>query len=607
MSAYAANLLSPLCVAIPLMSAAVLAPFTKHCPRWVSSTVAAANALAVIAMCIALVCYTSQHGPIVHWMGGWRPKHDLAIGIGFSVDTMGAGLAAFVALLVFAATLYTWTKFDLAGTLFHSLLLAFLGAMCGYALTGDIFNMFVWFELMTAAAIALTAHKIEEAESIEGAINLAVTNTIAGFCVLLGIGLIYARTDALNFAQLGEILAQRPADALVLASFALIVAGFFVKGAVAPFHFWLDDAHAVAPTPICILFSGIMVQLALYGVARVYWTVFSGALSTQAHEIKALFVGVGIATALIGAIMAYAQRHLKRLLAFSTVSHSGMFVAALGLFSAAGIAGAAIFVVAHGLVKSALFVCAGNYLNRFRSLDENELTGKGANAPLNSALYLIGGLALAGMPPFAISAAKVLYDAAMTDRALLAVAGFMALASAIDAGAVLRSGLHVTFGIGKGQITGYSPREEASECDDPYLVRTPWTMLAAPVMLLAVAVWVGMSGTLWHGVERAAYAFVDRQYYAAAVLSGMHRMPAQAPFVLRTAQDVGVNLSVTAAAIVLALLGLFRRRFPQVLSSIFGPPLKQLRDLHSGIFTDYIAYMMFGIAAYTTYLVIAAR
>ncbi len=393
----------------------------------------------------------------------------------------------------------------------------------------------------------------------------------------------------------------------MLASFALIVAGFFVKGAVAPFHFWLDDAHAVAPTPICILFSGIMVQLALYGVARIYWTVFSGALSPQAHEIKALFIGVGIATAFAGAIMAYAQRHLKRLLAFSTVSHSGMFVAALGLFSAAGVAGAALFVLAHGLIKSALFVCAGNYLNRFRSLDENELCGKGARAPLNSALYLIGGLALAGMPPFAISAAKVLYDAAMKDRALFAVAAFMAFASAIDAGAVLRSGLHVTFGIGKGQITGLSPREEEPECRDDFLERTPWTMLAAPVMLLAVAVWVGMSGMFWHGVERAAYAFVDRQYYVAAVLNGVHRMLPQAPFQPRTAQDVSINLGVTAAAIVAALLGLFRHRVPRVLSPILGPPLKLLRDLHSGIFTDYIAYMMFGIAAYATYLVIAAR
>jgi multicomponent Na+:H+ antiporter subunit D len=607
MTASTATILAPLCVAVPLLSAAVLAPFTKLMPRRLSSTIAAVASLGVCAMAIALVLYTVGRGPIVHWFGGWTPHHDLAIGISFSFDTMGAGLAAFIALLVFAATIYTWSKFDLVGTLFHSLLMAFLGSMCGYALTGDVFNMFVWFELMSAAAIALTAHKIEEAESIEGAINLAVTNTIAGFMVLLGIGLLYGRTDALNLAQLGEIVAQRPADALILASFALIVTGYFVKGAVAPFHFWLDDAHAVAPTPICILFSGIMVQVALYGVARVYWTVFSGALSPHAHELKALFLGVGVATALIGAIMAYAQRHLKRLLAFSTVSHSGMFVAAMGLFDASAAAAAALFIVAHGLIKSALFVCAGNYLNRFRSLDEQVLGGKGRSAPLNSALFIIGGLALAGMPPFAISAAKVLYDAAMKDHALFAIAGVMAFASALDAGAVLRAGLHVTFNIGKGQITGYSPREEEPECDGPRLERTPWTMLAVPIVLLAIAVWVGMSGVFWHGIERAAHAFVDREYYVGAVLHNVRRALPAAPFEPRTAQDIAINLGVTAAAVIAAFLGLFRDHIPQMLSPIFGPPLKALRGLHSGIFSDYVAYMMFGVAAYTVYMVVAAR
>jgi multicomponent Na+:H+ antiporter subunit D len=607
MSAATANVFAPLCLAVPLLAAALLAPFTKHMPRWLSSCIAAGASLAVVGMSIALVLYTSAHGPVVHWMGGWTPRHELAIGISFSVDAMGAGLSAFIALLVFSATVYAWMKFDLVGTLFHSLLMAFLGAMCGYALTGDLFNMFVWFELMSAAAIALTAHKIEEAEAIEGAVNLAVTNTIAGFMVLLGIGLLYGRTDALNLAQLGQVVAQRPPDALILASFALIVCGYFVKGAVVPFHFWLDDAHAVAPTPICILFSGIMVQVALYGVTRIYWTVYSPALSPHAHEIKVLFLGVGIATALIGAIMAYAQRHLKRLLAFSTVSHSGMFVAAIGLFDATGVAAAALFVLAHGLIKSGLFVCAGNYLNRFRSLDENVLGGKGREAPLNSALFLLGGLALAGMPPFAISAAKVLYDASMKDHTLFSVAAFMAFASALDAGAVLRAGIHVTWGIGKGQRTGYSPREEEPECDGDRLEKTPWTMLAVPALLLAIAVWVGMSGVLWHGIERAAHAFVDREYYVAAVLHNVTRALPAAPWEPRTAQDIAINLSVTAAAIVFAFLGLFRDHVPQMLRPIFGPPLKQLRGLHSGIYTDYVAYMMFGIAAYSLYLVVAAR
>ncbi len=211
------------------------------------------------------------------------------------------------------------------------------------------------------------------------------------------------------------------------------------------------------------------------------------------------------------------------------------------------------------------------------------------------------------MPPFAISAAKVLYDAAMKDRALFAVAGFMAFASAIDAGAVLRAGLHVTFGIGKAQITGQSPREEEPECQGERVERTPWTMLAVPILLLGIAVWIGMSGTIWHAVSRAALAFVDRQYYVAAVLHNVARPLPAAPFEPRTAQDIAINLSVTAAAIVAAFAGLFRDHIPQMISPIFKPPLRLLRDLHSGIFTDYVAYMIFGIAAFAVYLVVAAR
>ncbi len=607
MTAAQVSALAPLCVAIPLMAAAFIAPFTKMLPRSFGCVVATLTTLCVFGMACVLTAYTSQHGIVVHWMGGWTPKHMLAIGISFSVDTMNAGLTAFVALLVLAAIVYTWTKFDLVGTLFHSLLLAFLAAMCGYALTGDLFNMFVWFELMTAAAIALTSHKIEEAASIEGAINLAITNAIAGFVVLLGIGFIYARTDALNLAQIGVIVSQRPADSLVIVAFALILTGYFVKGAVAPFHFWLDDAHAVAPTPVCVLFSGIMVQLALYGVARIYWTVFAGVLAPHSESIKALFLGVGAVTAIAGAIMAFAQRHLKRLLAFSTVSHSGMFVAVLGLTGAAGVAAAAMFVLAHGLIKSALFICAGNYLNRFRSLDEQMLGGRGRAAIANSVLFLIGGIALAGLPPFAVSAAKVLYDSAMKDHALFFMAIVMGFASALDAGAVLRAGIHVTFGIGKGQETGASPRWEECECDADNLQRTPLTMLLPAAVLLSIAIWAGLSAPLSHEIQRAAAAFVDRQSYVAAVLQNSPRALPAVAAIHPEPGDIAFNLIVSLAAVIAAFAGLYRDHIPQHLAPIFGPPLRALRNLHSGIFCDYVAYTMIGIAGYGAWLLISMR
>src|SRR5205085_9873378 len=222
---------------------------------------------------------------------------------------------------------FSWRYFeDDPGHRFSILMLVFLAAMVGFSLSGDLFNMFVFFELMGTAAYALTGYKIEATSPLQGALNFAVSNSVGGYSILLGIGLLYARTGALNLAQIGNTLAGHRPDGLVITAFTLIVVGLFVKAAVVPFHFWLADAHAVAPTPVCVLFSGVMVQLGLYGVARIYWTVFDGAFAPHAVSLSHVLLGLGALTAVVGAVMCFFQQHLKRLLAFSTVSHMGLFL-----------------------------------------------------------------------------------------------------------------------------------------------------------------------------------------------------------------------------------------------------------------------------------------
>src|ERR1043166_7482990 len=165
------------------------------------------------------------------------------------------------------------------------LMLVFLAAMVGFALSSDLFNMFVFFELMSTAAFALTGYRVEQRAVLQGAINFAVVNGLAAFFRLGGIALVYGRTGALNLAQIGQVLSRHSADGLVVVAFAMIVVGLLTKAGAVPFHFWLSDAYAVAPAPVCILFAGVMSDLGLHAVGRVYWVAFSGALGGHAAAV----------------------------------------------------------------------------------------------------------------------------------------------------------------------------------------------------------------------------------------------------------------------------------------------------------------------------------
>ena len=607
------DILVPLPVAIPLITAGALTATAPFLGKRIDDLAGIAAASATTVVCLLLVVHGADHR-IAYWFGGWEPRNGAALGVSFTVDALGAGLAALACTLVTASLVFSWRYFDEVGTLFHVLMLVFLAGLCGFALSGDLFNMFVWFELMGASAYALTGYRVEEAGSLQGAINFAVTNTLGAFCLLIGIGLFYGRTGALNLAQLGQTLAHHRPDGLVVVAFTLVTAGFLVKGAVVPFHFWLPDAHAVAPTPVCVLFSGVMVELGLYGVARVYWTVFEGVPGAHGGDFKAILVGLGVVTAVLGALMCFLQRHIKRLLAYSTISHAGLFLIGIAVLTPQALGGSAVFIAAHGLLKGALFLCVGILLNRLKSVDELTLHGRGRRSWITGVFFTLAAVGLAAPPPFGTFLGKSLLDEASLHGGYAWVPPLVAAVSIVSVGAILRVAGRVFLGLGPAQDALLSPEPDEEREVERAPERSDLVMLAPTGVLVFAGLALGLIPGIESHVVHAAASFQDRQSYATTVLQGgVAETSGESRALLKLpAGSVAWSLVTFVGAILFALGALYRDRLvPRGARDralrLTGGGLELLRGLHSGIVGDYVAWLTLGVAALGGLLALAVH
>jgi multicomponent Na+:H+ antiporter subunit D len=563
--------LIPLIPGVPLLAAGLLATAGPFTGRRVAEAASILTAAAVAVLALLVAAHVST-GLDVYWFGGWRLRAGIPIGIDFAVDPLGACLAGFVGVLMTLALLFTWRYFDADAPWFQVLMLVFLAGMVGFALSGDLFNLFVFFELMSVSAFALVGYRIDQRAALEGSLNFAVVNTLGSFLLLIGIGLIYAKTGTLNLAQMGRELDHQQLDGTVIASFGLL--------------------------------AGAMSEIGLFGVGRVYFTAYEGAFAGQHATLQAILVGFGLLTALLGGAMALAQDHLKRLLAFAVISFIGVFLTGLGLLTQEGVAGTAVYVLADGFVKASLFACVGIIQHRLGHVSERRLRGAGRRLPVTGAVFALGGLMIAALPPFGPFLGKSMIEDAMVREGFGFVPPLIVLSAILTGAAILRAAGCVFLGWGPAEhheqeAADAETHAEAREGTD----RTPAVMFVPAVLLLAggmaIGVWFGFADL----ASRAAARFADHSAYVRDVLgpagaSAVPRPSSAAPRWFDWLYGSGSALGAVALAAFLLHVHRLRAAWPRAIHRAAVAAMVPVERLHSGRIGDYTAWLLVGAGAF---------
>lgn len=559
--------LLPVPVVVPLLAAALNTALDHVSPKWLHSVITLGGIGTAFGFSIAILVESMSSEPL-HWFGGWEPRSGVSIGIAFAVDPIAGGAAVMVCALTLAALVYSLTFIDSEKRSYDVLMATVCAAVCGFVFSADLFNIFVWLELVGVAGYALTGFDIQRVRALHGALNFAIVNTVGGYFVLLGIALLYARTGALNLAQIGRTLSGEPATAAVIVAMTLITVGFLCKAAVVPFHFWLPDAYAVAPAPVCLLLAGILTDAGLFGVARVWFTVFDAPFGGEQRLVGDTFLWIGLVTALVGGAMALAQRNLKRVLAYSVVCHIGIIFAGVGMLSTMGLAGAALTVVAHGFVTGGLFLLAGILVVRPR-------------VPWLAPVWLIGAVALVGPPYVGSYIGHSLIDDAAVELHRHWPQPLLWLAGTLAGAALIREGI-------RAFVRDEHDDDELEEHRDANV-----PLLATVATVLVV---LGCATSLVPGlVQRAAAGadrFRDRAGYADRVLHGepMKTTP-HLPVTLH--HSTTTTIAYAIGSLVLAVgIGVGGRRRLRILQ----PAAAALRAVHAGAVGDYVMWIVVGTA-----------
>lgn len=518
---------------------------------------------------------------LVHHLGGWAPLHGTVLAVGWAADPFGLTYALIVCFACAAIGLAGSDETAgfaarESGQLWCLVLLLEAG-LVGAALTADLFNLFVWFELASVASYGLTAFHLERPSALEAGFKIVVLTTMAGFLIFTGIGLLYGHFGALNFGQLhAAIAAQGHLGMAGNVGIALVVAGFATKAGLVPFHAWLPDAHSAAPGPVSALFSGVMVGMGVLAIARIAAVVVPAGISS----LHGALMIIGLGSAIVGSALAFAQDDLKRLLAYDTIAQMGMVTIAIATGTAKGDAGATWHLLNHGVFKTLLFLVAGAIVHLTGTQKLSDMGGLGRRYPLLAGAFVVGALAIIGVPPLNGYASRLLIHGALVDQRDYVALAIVIVAEALSAAALIRAAWMAFFA---------APPES-------------WPITLGRLRPATVAVFAALAGAcLAFGLAPArwlagmagpaAAVLHDPDRYAAAVTATTgHAVLFRSVVIPGSFVSSEVLLSTTAVVVVGALAARWRLRSDREVA-----PIRLLRSLHTGSVNDYAGYLVIGV------------